>query len=122
MGGTFQGPKIQGIVVPGGADWQLVRPDGDTELSARYTLETDDGVLIQVINRALIHIPDEVKAKMAAGEPVDKSMYYVRSVLDFEAPLGSPYEWLNHAVFLGTVTQPKNPSEPSVIIRAYKVL
>ena len=31
-GGTFSGPKIKGEVLPGGEDWQLVRPDGDTEL------------------------------------------------------------------------------------------
>ena len=27
-GGTFEGPRIRGRVVPGGADWQVVRPDG----------------------------------------------------------------------------------------------
>lgn len=29
-GGTFSDPKIKGVVLPGGEDWQLVRPDGDT--------------------------------------------------------------------------------------------
>ena len=45
-GGTFKGPKIKGEVLPGGEDWQLVRPDGDTELYARYLLKTDDGHVI----------------------------------------------------------------------------
>lgn len=77
-GGTFEGPGIRGKVVPGGADWQLVRPDGVTELYARYLLQTDDGYLIQVINRVLSRrSPDE--------EP------YRRSVIDLEAPLDSPY-------------------------------
>jgi uncharacterized protein DUF3237 len=82
-GGTFEGPDIRGVVVPGGADWQLTRPDGDVELNARYTLETDDGVLIQVINRVLLHTPKNKD---------DKTEFYARSVLDFEAPSDSPYE------------------------------
>lgn len=110
-GGTFEGPKIKGEVLPGGDDWQLVRPDGDTELYARYLLKTNDGIVIQVINRALINSP-------SGGE------MYIKSVIDLEAPNDSPYDYLNHAIFLGTLTIPKlNPGEePSVIIGVYKVL
>ena len=46
-GGTVTGPKLNGIVLPGGADWQIVRADGVTEISARYTLQADDGALIE---------------------------------------------------------------------------
>ena len=28
LGGTFEGPTIRGNVLPGGADWQIVRADG----------------------------------------------------------------------------------------------
>lgn len=114
-GGTFKGPNIQGVVVPGGADWQLTRPDGDTELDARYTLKTDDGVLIQVINRVLLHTPKNKD---------DKTGPYARSVLDFEAPSDSPYDWLNHSIFLGTLTvpQPMPKDKPYVIIGVYRLL
>ena len=100
--------------MPGGEDWQLIRPDGDVELYARYLLKTHDGYLIQVINRVLIHVQRD------AGK-VD---LYTRSVIDLEAPNGSPYEYLNHAIFLGTLTQPKlKPGEkPYVIIGVYKVM
>lgn len=100
--------------MPGGEDWQLTRPDGDTELYARYLLKTHDGHLIQVINRVLMHFPPE-------GE---KGGPYIRSVIDFEAPNDSPYEYLNHAIFLGTLTQPtlKTEEEPYVVIGVYKVL
>lgn len=110
-GGSFEGPKIHGTVVPGGEDWQLRRPDGDLELYARYLLKTHDGHLIQVINRVLMHFE-------SGGDP------YVRSVIDLEAPNDSPYDYLNHALFLGTLTQPKlEPGEtPYVIIGVYKVL
>jgi hypothetical protein len=56
-GGSFAGPNIRGEIMPGGEDWQLDRPDGDTELYARHLLKTHDGHIIQVINRVLMHYP-----------------------------------------------------------------
>ena len=66
-GGEFSGPDIRGKVLPGGADWQILRGDGVSELEARYTLQTDDGALINVRNLALRHGPPEVMAALAAG-------------------------------------------------------
>lgn len=111
-GGTFKGPDIEGEVLPGGADWQLTRPDGDVELYARYTLKTKDGALIQVKNRVLMHM-----SKDGTSPP------YTRSVIDFEAPSESPHAWLNHAIFLGTLTvpQPMPEDKPYVIIGVYKL-
>ena len=54
-GGTFEGPMLRGHVVPGGADWQIVRADGVIELEARYTLMTEAGGLIYVVNRGIRH-------------------------------------------------------------------
>src|SRR5690349_8779087 len=53
-GGSFVGPAVRGDVLPGGADWNLTRPDGAVEIWARYTLRTDDGVLIGVTNAGLV--------------------------------------------------------------------
>ncbi|WP_320113644.1 DUF3237 family protein [Draconibacterium orientale] len=113
-GGTFSGPKINGEVLPGGEDWQLVRPDGDTELYARYLMKTDDGTVFQILNKALMHAP-------AQGED---GGFYVKSVIDIEAPVESAYDYLNHAIFLGTLEMPQlKPNEaPYVIIGVYKVL
>ena len=47
-GGTFEGARLRGRVLPGGADWALLRSDGMTELDLRITLETDDGALIHM--------------------------------------------------------------------------
>ena len=112
-GGTFEGPKIKGEVLPGGEDWQLVRPDGDTELNARYLLKTDDGVVIQVINKVLMHSP----------KPGEDGQPYTRSVIDLEAPVDSKYDYLNHAIYIGTLTMNMTPGEePAVVIGVYKVL
>jgi len=111
-GGTFKGPNIEGVVLPGGADWQLVLTDGDVELYARYTLKTTDGALIQVTNRVLMHMSKD-----------RKSSPYARSVIDFEAPSASPYDWLNHAIFPETLTIPQSmpKDKPYVIISVYQL-
>jgi len=66
--------------------------------------------LIQVQNRVLSHM--------------DKTGPYLRSVIDFEAPLNSPYDWLNHSIFLGTLKmpQPMPKDKPYVIIGVHKLL
>jgi len=68
-GGDFSGPQLRGKVLPGGADWQILRGDGVAELEARYTLRTDDGALIYVRNHALRHGPADVIAALTAGRP-----------------------------------------------------
>jgi len=56
-GGAFAGPRLSGKILPGGADWQVIRTDGAAELEARYTLQTDDGALIYVLNRGFVAGP-----------------------------------------------------------------
>jgi hypothetical protein len=105
-GGTFEGPDLQGEIVPGGADWQLTRPDGVLEIDARYTIRASDGVLIHVRNRGIVVFPPLVEKP------------YVRTVPEFEAPLESPHAWLNRTLFLGTL-QLVSPTE--VRVRMYRV-
>src|SRR5580704_9655367 len=45
IGGSFEGDRLRGKVLPGGGDWVLKRPDGVLELDLQITLETDDGAL-----------------------------------------------------------------------------
>lgn len=93
-GGRFEGEKIAGDVLPGGADWQLVRPDGTALLEARYTLRTQDGALVYVRNRGVRSGPPDVLARLAHGEAVDPASYYFRTRPEFET--GAPqYAWLN---------------------------
>jgi hypothetical protein len=116
-GGTFSGPNIKGKIVAGGADWQFVRPDGVLEVLAKYTLETDDGVLISVENRGMRHASPAVMERLNKGELVPGSEYYFRTVAQFEAPLGGKYEWLNRAMFVGVAE--RHPD--AAVIRFYKV-
>ena len=78
-GGRFAGERLSGRVLAGGADWQLIRPDGVAVIDTRYTMETSDGALIYVRNRGFRHGPPEVLRRIAAGEDVDPSLYYMRT-------------------------------------------
>jgi hypothetical protein len=88
-------------VLPGGADWQLIRSDGVAELDARYTLETNDGALVYVRNEGLRHGPHDVMQKLARGESVDPASYYMRTVPHFETG-DARYAWLNRLVCIAT--------------------
>jgi hypothetical protein len=100
-GGEFSGPLMRGQVLPGGADWQVLRGDGTAELEARYTLRTHDGVLIYVRNHGLRHGPPDVIAALAAGQPVDPARYYFRGATFFETG-DARYAWLTKHIIVCT--------------------
>lgn len=117
-GGRFSGPGIKGSILPGGADWQFVRPDGVVDIQAKYTLKTDDGTLILVENRGMRHAAPAVMERLAKGEPVAPADYYFRTTAQFEAPIGSKYEWLNRAVFIGVAERQPD----AAVLRFYRIL
>jgi hypothetical protein len=88
-GGTFEGPALRGKVLPGGADWNLTRADGVAEIWARYTLRTDDGVLIGVTNAGVV-VPQPDGSSCARTTP------------QFEVA-DERYAWLRRAMFVGTL-------------------
>ena len=117
-GGTFAGPKMKGVVLPGGADWQTVRADGTADLVANYSLLTDDGVIIYIENKGIRTAPREVLQRLAKGEEVSPSEYYMRTSATFEVSEESKYNWLNKLVVISTGMRKAN----SVILKFYKVL
>src|SRR5271168_4462744 len=69
QGGKVAGPRLQGRLLAVGADWQILRPDGTADLDARYTIQTNDGALIYVVNRGVRHGPADVLARLNQGQP-----------------------------------------------------
>lgn len=111
-GGSFEGKEIQGEIIPGGADWQVVRSDGITEVKAIYAIRTDDGAVIAVDNRGIaVNIP-------AAQDGSSPAVRYTRTRPVFQAPKGK-YQWLNERLFNGTITV--GPGGTHVIIRVFEV-
>lgn len=100
-GGSFAGERLSGRVLPGGADWQVIRADGVADLDARYTLETNDGALVYVTNRGYRHGPRDILEKLAVGQSVDPSLYYMRTTPLFETG-DERYAWLNRIVCVAT--------------------
>jgi hypothetical protein len=99
-GGTFEGPMLKGKVLPGGADWQLIQPDGLSMLDTRYTIQTDDGRIVYVQNKGTRHAAPDVMKRLLAGERVDPALVYFRTVPTFET--SSPeLQWLVRSVFVG---------------------
>jgi hypothetical protein len=100
-GGTFDGPRFSGTILPGGADWQSVRlTDGVAQIHARYTLRHEDGTVVSVVDRGVRRGPSEVMSRLAAGQAVDPSLYYFRTTPRFQVQDG-PHRWLAENVFVG---------------------
>ena len=116
LGGTFEGPDLRGKVLAGGADWQIVRADGLAELDTRYMLQTDKGSLVYIQNAGMRHAPPDVTKKLLAGEPVDPSQVYFKTVPTFETS-APELQWLTRAIFIGTGE--RHPAE--VVIYVWKV-
>ncbi len=100
-GGKIAGPRLSGRVLPGGADWQVIRADGVALLDARYTIETVDGALVYVRNRGYRHAPPQVLVRLMGGEDVDPSLYYMRTTPWFETS-DARYDWMNRTVCIGS--------------------
>lgn len=115
-GGTVEGPLLSGTVLPGGSDWPLIRQDGASQISARYTILSSDGAPIEVRNEGLRVSSPEVLARLRAGEAVDPSEYYFRATPVFSAPDG-PHGWLNDAVFVSSLCR----DGPDVLVAVYRV-
>lgn len=98
-GGEVLGPRIHGKLLPGGADFQIMRSDGITELEARYVIETHDHNLIYVENSGIRCGPPELIERLRLGEPVDPALIYFRSTPRFETAAPA-YEWLMQNVFV----------------------
>src|SRR3984957_7630422 len=116
-GGEFSGQNIRGKVLSGGADWQILRGDGVSELEARYTLQTDDGALINVRNLALRHGPPDVMGALAAGRAVQPGSYSFRGAPFFETG-DARYGWITSCIVVCS-----GEREPAgVKLEFYKVL
>lgn len=120
-GGSFEGSApdgadFRGEVAPGGADWQIVHPDGSADLEARYTLKTEAGGLIYVVNRGMRRGDPDVLRRLNAGEAIDPAAIYFRSAANFETSAAEAL-WLTQSVFIGSGERYPD----GVVIRFYRV-
>ncbi|HET7900458.1 MAG TPA: DUF3237 domain-containing protein [Candidatus Nanopelagicales bacterium] len=112
-GGSVEGPRLRGEVLPGGEDWYVDR-DGTIALDARYVLRAEDGALIAIANRGFWRASPDVAARLDAGEAVSETEYYYRTspVFTTEAPA---HRWLTETVFVGLAREDRG----DVVIRFF---
>jgi hypothetical protein len=73
-GGDISGPKLRGIIIPGGVEWPTYRPDGVGMVDARYTFKSHDGVYINIRNVGYRRASPEIMKRLnALDEFVDPS-------------------------------------------------
>lgn len=96
-GGTFEGERLNGEVLPGGGDWILRTSDGTSRLDVRAGLKTDDGAVIYVRYGGVLKIGEAAMKKLGAGEDSDygDSEFFTNPV--FETG-DERYAWLNDVV------------------------
>lgn len=101
-GGVVRGPLLNGQVLAGGADFQLILGGGtQAQLDARYVIELDDGTRVFVQNTALRVASLENSQRIMRGEPVNPADIYFRCQPRFEAT-GDKWAWLSESQFIGS--------------------
>jgi hypothetical protein len=99
--GKFVGDRLRGEVLPqASSDLLLLRADGASQQDVRLILSTDDGALILMTYRGVRHASAEVTTRIARGEQVTASDYYLRTAPFFETS-ARRYTWLNTIVSVG---------------------
>ena len=101
-GGTVTGPRLNGKVMAGGADFQLILNGGtQAHLDARYVIELDDGSRVFVQNTALRVASQENSQRIMSGQPVNPDEVYFRCQPKLEATTPQ-WAWLSESQFIGT--------------------
>lgn len=101
LGGSVRGPELNGTVLPGGADYQVLRSDTLTELEASYAIETREGERIYITNRGIRAGSSEDIAALVRGERVDPARIYFRSAPRLLSA-GPKWQWLGSRMLLAT--------------------
>ena len=117
-GGSVQGPEIKGTILPGGADWQTIRTDGTIDISARYTILTDNEELLFLQDSGIRTLPEQMISEGVSSHEVDQSKFIMRTTAKIEANKNSKYDWLNRSIIVSAGSRQK----ASIIIRFYKVI
>lgn len=116
-GGSFEGPRMRGEVLPGGGDWLRIGDDRLGRVDVRALFRTDDGALIDYRSRGMIKIPDDGLERLEAGERLPFEETYVRTTPKYETS-DEHYSWLNELVIVGHNELSKN----RIDYRQYRVL
>lgn len=118
VGGTFEGPKIRGKVLPTNRDWPVWYGNGVRQTDVAYVFQTEDGVHLFVTAEGYRYDPAAMKGVSKAAEPVDSNR--LRVFIRIQAPDNSPYAWVNHNLFVGVAGA--SGADRTATLRVYRIL
>ena len=104
IGGAITG-DFTGQILPGGADWQIVRADGSIEIDGRYSARGGDGSLLYIRARGVRSGDPDVLEALLRGDEVDPAAYYFRAGLTMECAAHPEFE---RAVYLASYVREAN--------------
>lgn len=90
--GTFAGPDVSGIVLPGSGDWMRVREDGVALVNVRASLQTSDGARIYATYSGILDLGSDGYARAVRGEFAPFPPIVVSPVFQTS---DTRYSWLN---------------------------
>ncbi len=115
-GGTAEGPRFKGEVLPGtAADWLRVDADGTAHMDVRLTLKAEGGGIVYMHYTGIRTGSAEVLARLNSGQAVEPSEYYFRTAVRFETG-AADLAWMNKIVAVGVGQRP--PSGPTYDVYA----
>jgi Protein of unknown function (DUF3237) len=114
------GGRVSGLfeaeILPGGADWQVVRADGAVEIDTRYSARTPAGEYVHFRTSGVRSGPPGILEALLRGEPVDPSGYYFRVAVHLETS-APRLAVLEQSVFVASAIRAAN----TVRYTAYRV-
>lgn len=115
LGGRLTG-AVEAEIIRGGADWQIVRPDGSIEIDSRYSARTDRGDHLLLHARGLRTGAPDVLERLRLGEDVDPGAYCFRTTVEIETA-ASALAHLQRSLFVAVARRQAD----AVQYRAYRV-
>ena len=103
-GGSFEGPRLKGTIVPPAGDWILERTDGSRVLDVRALLQTEDAQTIFVSWRGVAYTQADGRL-------------FARILPMFETQ-SATYSWLNDVVGVGLYL----PAPGKIRYRVFRIL
>lgn len=112
---------IEGKVLPGGIDSQVIDKDGLCRLSARYAIETQNGETFYIENNGIRRIPEVWREKLFSDDmsffnQIPAEDIYFKTVPTFEVYSPS-LKWLTESLFICSAQR----SENGVFLDMYRV-
>jgi len=96
-GGSFEGVRLRGSILPSGGASILSDPEGIGHLDVRLVFETHDGAYIYVQDHAVFATNDRIQEILAKGGETEYGDCYFMAQLRFET--GSKgYQWVNRVM------------------------